>query len=255
MFDCWAISCDRQVRGLYCLCKESFGIFFSGWYGRYTHIILHQHQHFLNIFFHHTYYDAGKAGEAALQEKLDKIRGDYLALVERVKTENVKAASDLEKKFLKDEEDFKKKQVGVFVVCKNSNWSQQIGERQERVWSSSDSRAGRVPWDSNTREGACRQVSTYSHIFSLSCSCSSHILPFMLMHWRLKHERERLPTGLKALLTHSLNLIESIMHWKLKHKSGLLPMGFVQYLFLCCCKWMLVVSSHLFFRWDENITV
>ena len=57
----------------------------------------------------------GKAGEAALQEKLDKIRGDYLALVERVKTENVKAASDLEKKFLKDEEDFKKKQVG-FVV-------------------------------------------------------------------------------------------------------------------------------------------
>ena len=42
---------------------------------------------------------------------MDKIRGDYLALVERVKTENVKAASDLEKKFLKDEEDFKKKQV------------------------------------------------------------------------------------------------------------------------------------------------
>ena len=74
----------------------------------------------MNIFFHHTYYDAGKAGEAALQEKLDKIRGDYLALVERVKTENVKAASDLEKKFLKDEEDFKKKQVGVFVVCKSS---------------------------------------------------------------------------------------------------------------------------------------
>ena len=57
----------------------------------------------------------GKAGEAALQEKLDKIRGDYLALVERVKTENVKAASDLEKKFLKDEEDFKKKQVGHVV--------------------------------------------------------------------------------------------------------------------------------------------
>ena len=57
----------------------------------------------------------GKAGEAALQEKLDKIRGDYLALVERVKTENVKAASDLEKKFLKDEEDFKKKQVGLVV--------------------------------------------------------------------------------------------------------------------------------------------
>jgi len=53
---------------------------------------------------------AGKAGEAALQEKLEKIRGDYLALVDRVKTENVKASSDLEKKFLKDEEDFKKKQ-------------------------------------------------------------------------------------------------------------------------------------------------
>ena len=45
---------------------------------------------------------------------MDKIRGDYLALVERVKTENVKAASDLEKKFLKDEEDFKKKQVNFF---------------------------------------------------------------------------------------------------------------------------------------------
>ena len=59
---------------------------------------------------------SGKAGEAALQEKLDKIRGDYLALVERVKTENVKAASDLEKKFLKDEEDFKKKQVKVLLV-------------------------------------------------------------------------------------------------------------------------------------------
>ena len=58
----------------------------------------------------------GKAGEAALQEKLDKIRGDYLALVERVKTENVKASSDLEKKFLKDEEDFKKKQVNFLLV-------------------------------------------------------------------------------------------------------------------------------------------
>ena len=59
---------------------------------------------------------SGKAGEAALQEKLDKIRGDYLALVERVKTENVKASSDLEKKFLKDEEDFKKKQVNFLLV-------------------------------------------------------------------------------------------------------------------------------------------
>ena len=59
---------------------------------------------------------SGKAGEAALQEKLDKIRGDYLALVERVKTENVKAASDLEKKFLKDEEDFKKKQVKILLL-------------------------------------------------------------------------------------------------------------------------------------------
>ena len=59
---------------------------------------------------------SGKAGEAALQEKLDKIRGDYLALVERVKTENVKAASDLEKKFLKDEEDFKKKQVNFLFL-------------------------------------------------------------------------------------------------------------------------------------------
>ena len=59
---------------------------------------------------------SGKAGEAALQEKLDKIRGDYLALVERVKTENVKASSDLEKKFLKDEEDFKKKQVNFLAT-------------------------------------------------------------------------------------------------------------------------------------------
>jgi len=53
---------------------------------------------------------AGKAGEAALQEKLDKIRVDYLALVDRVRVENVKAAGELEKKFLKDEEDFKRKQ-------------------------------------------------------------------------------------------------------------------------------------------------
>lgn len=53
---------------------------------------------------------AGKAGEAALQEKLDRIRVDYIALVDRVRNENVKAASDLEKKFLKDEEDFKKQQ-------------------------------------------------------------------------------------------------------------------------------------------------
>ena len=73
---------------------------------------------------------SGKAGEAALQEKLDKIRGDYLALVERVKTENVKASSDLEKKFLKDEEDFKKKQVDVFVVCKNSIRPQQTNRRK-----------------------------------------------------------------------------------------------------------------------------
>jgi len=51
-----------------------------------------------------------KAGEAALQEKLDKIRQDYFALVERVKNENLKAASDLEKKLLKDEDEFKKKQ-------------------------------------------------------------------------------------------------------------------------------------------------
>ena len=33
---------------------------------------------------------AGKAGEAALQEKLDRIRVDYIALVERVRNENVK---------------------------------------------------------------------------------------------------------------------------------------------------------------------
>jgi len=53
---------------------------------------------------------AGKTGEAALQEKLEQIRLDYLSLVEKVKGENVKAASDLDKKFLKDEEDFKAKQ-------------------------------------------------------------------------------------------------------------------------------------------------
>ena len=85
----------------------------------------------------------GKAGEAALQEKLDKIRGDYLALVERVKTENVKAASDLEKKFLKDEEDFKKKQVGFVVGASNALdcngvvlsmlIPSKIGERQKGV--------------------------------------------------------------------------------------------------------------------------
>jgi len=51
-----------------------------------------------------------KAGEAALQEKLDKIRQDYFSLVDRVKNENLKAASDLEKKLLKDEDEFKRKQ-------------------------------------------------------------------------------------------------------------------------------------------------
>ena len=50
---------------------------------------------------------AGKTGEAALQEKLEQIRLDYLSLVEKVRSENVKAAADLEKKFLKDGEDFK----------------------------------------------------------------------------------------------------------------------------------------------------
>ena len=36
---------------------------------------------------------AGKTGEAALQEKLEQIRLDYLSLVEKVKNENVKAAA------------------------------------------------------------------------------------------------------------------------------------------------------------------
>jgi len=53
---------------------------------------------------------AGKTGEAALQEKLEQIRVDYLMLVDKVKSENVKAAADLERKFLKDEEDFKARQ-------------------------------------------------------------------------------------------------------------------------------------------------
>jgi len=53
---------------------------------------------------------AGKSGEAALQEKLEQIRLDYMSLVDKVKSENMKAASDLEKKFLKDEEDFKARQ-------------------------------------------------------------------------------------------------------------------------------------------------
>ena len=53
---------------------------------------------------------AGKTGEAALQEKLEQIRLDYHGLVEKIKTENVKAASDLEKKLLKDDEEFKARQ-------------------------------------------------------------------------------------------------------------------------------------------------
>merc|ERR1719291_940000 len=53
---------------------------------------------------------AGKTGEAALQDKLEQIRLDYLSLVDKVKSENVKAAADLERKFLKDEEDFKARQ-------------------------------------------------------------------------------------------------------------------------------------------------
>merc|ERR1719361_1709795 len=53
---------------------------------------------------------AGKTGEAALQEKLEQIKLDYSALVDRIKTENVKAASDLEKKLFMDEEEFKARQ-------------------------------------------------------------------------------------------------------------------------------------------------
>jgi len=53
---------------------------------------------------------AGKTGEAALQEKLEQIKLDYFSLVEKIKTENVKAAADLEKKLLKDDEDFKSRQ-------------------------------------------------------------------------------------------------------------------------------------------------
>ena len=53
---------------------------------------------------------AGKTGEAALQEKLEQIKLDYLGLIEKIKTENVRAASDLEKKLLKDDEDFKARQ-------------------------------------------------------------------------------------------------------------------------------------------------
>lgn len=53
---------------------------------------------------------AGKSGEAALQEKLDQIRLDYLALVDKIRIENVKAAADLERKLLKDEDEFKGKQ-------------------------------------------------------------------------------------------------------------------------------------------------
>ena len=53
---------------------------------------------------------AGKTGEAALQEKLEQIKLDYSALVEKIKSENVKAAADLEKKLFKDEEEFKARQ-------------------------------------------------------------------------------------------------------------------------------------------------
>ena len=53
---------------------------------------------------------AGKTGEAALQEKLEQIKLDYFSLVEKIKSENVKAAADLEKKLLKDDEDFKARQ-------------------------------------------------------------------------------------------------------------------------------------------------
>ena len=53
---------------------------------------------------------AGKTGEAALHEKLEQIKLDYSALVEKIKSENVKAAADLEKKLFKDEEEFKARQ-------------------------------------------------------------------------------------------------------------------------------------------------
>lgn len=64
--------------------------------------------HFYKSIYRHTM--AGKTGEAALQEKLEQIKLDYLGLIEKIKTENVKAASDLEKKLLKDDEDFKARQ-------------------------------------------------------------------------------------------------------------------------------------------------
>ena len=54
---------------------------------------------------------AGKTGEAALHEKLEQIKLDYTSLVEKIKSENVKAAADLEKKLFKDEEDFKARQA------------------------------------------------------------------------------------------------------------------------------------------------
>ena len=53
---------------------------------------------------------AGKTGEAALHEKLEQIKLDYTALVEKIKSENVKGAADLEKKLFKDEEEFKARQ-------------------------------------------------------------------------------------------------------------------------------------------------
>ena len=53
---------------------------------------------------------AGKTGEAALQEKLEQIKLDYSALVEKIKNENVKAAADLEKKLFLDDEEFKARQ-------------------------------------------------------------------------------------------------------------------------------------------------
>eukprot|EP00092_Neocalanus_flemingeri_P019545 GFUD01021175.1.p1 GENE.GFUD01021175.1~~GFUD01021175.1.p1 ORF type:complete len:258 (+),score=74.93 GFUD01021175.1:182-955(+) len=49
-------------------------------------------------------------GEAALQDKLNQIKLDYLSLVNGINIKNVKAAEDLEKKFKKDKDDFEARQ-------------------------------------------------------------------------------------------------------------------------------------------------
>ena len=53
---------------------------------------------------------AGKIGPSGLEARLERIRLNYMKLVEKAKTDNMKSLRDLEKKVVEEEEDLKIKQ-------------------------------------------------------------------------------------------------------------------------------------------------